>query len=526
MRNKIVLPLAAAFALTTACDTPAGTGSTDLADLRTRGERSGWIETSSHDDVMRFLEVAAASSDRAHLETMGYTNEGRAIPLLVIGDVADGSPEAVRASGKLRVYLQGNIHGGEVPGKEALQMLVRELLTGATPDWTDELVLLVNPIYNADGNERVALGNRPRQHGPLGGMGQRPNAQGYDLNRDHMKLDSPEARSFVSMLNRYDPEVGVDLHTTNGTRHAYHLTYSPPLHPGAPAEVVDLLRDTAFPEIAATIRENDGWEYYYYGNASRRDGEPAWATFDHRPRFNNNYVGLRNRVAILSEAYAYLTYEDRVRATYRFVEEILNWARDDADAIRAAVEAADAPVVGQTLPTRAVPEPSDTMVTILMGEVAEERHPWTGATILRRVDTVEPTSMREYGTFMASDTEVAPATYYVPPEADVILDRLLAHGVRMRELGAPETVQGEVFLIDAVDVAANPFQGHNEVTLSGAWTAETLRLPAGTREVTLTQPLGRLAFYLLEPRSDDGLVAWGLVDDLEPGGRYPVLRAR
>ena len=227
MRIPLVLPLAAAAALTAGCEAPSGSGSgasTDLADLRTRGERTEWIETSSHADVIGFLAAAASASDMAHLETMGYTSEGRAIPLLVIGDVADGSPEAVRESGKLRVYLQGNIHSGEVPGKEALQMLVRELLTGATPDWTDELVLLVNPIYNADGNERVALGNRPRQHGPLGGLGQRPNAQGVDLNRDHMKLDSAEGRSWVSMLNRYVPEVGVDLLGTQGTRLAYHVS--------------------------------------------------------------------------------------------------------------------------------------------------------------------------------------------------------------------------------------------------------------------------------------------------------------
>ncbi|HKK93672.1 MAG TPA: M14 family metallopeptidase [Longimicrobiales bacterium] len=527
MRITSAIALAVLALFTAGCDVrPPTTPASELAGLETRGERSGWIETSSHAEVMDFLRAADEGSASAHLETMGYTTEGRPIPLLVIGDVEDGSPEAVRASGKLRVYLQGDIHGGEVPGKEALQMLVRDLLTGQTTDWTDELVLLVNPIYNADGNERVALGNRPRQHGPIGGMGQRPNAQGYDLNRDHMKLDSPEARSFAAMLTAYDPEVGVDLHTTNGTRHAYHLTYSPPLHPGAPDEVVDLLRDVAFPEITTRIREQDGWEYYYYGNASPRNGEPAWVTFDHRPRFNNNYVGLRNRVAILSEAYAYLTYEDRVRATYRFVEEILDWARDDADDIRDAVAAADGSIVGEILPTRAVPEPSDTLVTILMGDVVEERHPYTGATILRRIDVVEPTPMREYGTFMASDTEVAPARYFVPPEASVIIDRLLAHGVETRELEAPTTVEGEVFRMSAVDVATREFQGHNEHTVSGEWVPETLRLPAGTLEVDVSRPLGRLTFYLLEPRSDDGLAAWGLISGLEAGGDFPVTRVR
>lgn len=197
-------------------------------NLPTRAERTDYIETSSYDDVMSFLRTIDGASDLAHLETMGYTNEGRAIPLLVLGNVSDGSPESVMNSGLLRVYLQGNIHGGEVPGKEALQMIVRSIVSGDSPPWLDRMVLLITPIYNADGNERVQLTNRPRQHGPIGGMGQRPNAQDYDLNRDHMKLDSPEARSVVGMMNRYDPHVSVDLHTTNGSRHAYMITYSSP----------------------------------------------------------------------------------------------------------------------------------------------------------------------------------------------------------------------------------------------------------------------------------------------------------
>ena len=124
-------------------------------------------------------------------------------------------------------------------------MLLRDLLAGQHREWRESMVLLIAPVYNADGNERVTLTNRGRQHGPIGGMGQRPNAQGYDLNRDHMKLDSPEARSVARLLSEYDPQVAIDLHTTNGTRHAYHITYSPPLHPNTPAGIDDFLRERA-----------------------------------------------------------------------------------------------------------------------------------------------------------------------------------------------------------------------------------------------------------------------------------------
>lgn len=502
---------------------PAAAQST-LESLRTRAERTGFRETSSYAEVVAMAEQLASLSDAIHLTTFGETVEGRSLPLLVVG-APDATPEAVLATGKTRVYLQGNIHGGEVCGKEALLMLLRDFERGVYPAWTDDLVLLVAPIYNADGNERMALTNRPRQHGPIGGMGQRPNAQGFDLNRDHTKLASPEARSLVSMLDAYDPHVGVDLHTTNGTRHAYHLTYSPPLHPNTPAAIDSFLRDRWLPEMTRRIRDKHGWEFYYYGNHSQRN--PGWYTFDHRPRFNNNYLGLRNRFAILSEAYAYASFEERVTATLYFVEEILDFAQTNADEIRAITEAADLQsVVGQELATRADFERSESEVTILLGEVDEERHPETGETMLLRRGVAMPTRMYEYGTFAPTETERVPEAYYVLPEAEEAAELLRAHGVVVVPVVWPSTqMRVETFRIDSTSVAERAFQGRFERTVWGAWVEEVVTLPEGTLVVPADQRLGRLAFTLLEPRSDDGSTAWAVLDESIEGGRYPILRA-
>lgn len=498
------------------------TGQASLADLLTRAERTDFVETSSYEDVMELSRSLADLSDEIHLTTFGYTNEGRPLPLLVVG-AADATPESVRATGKTRVYLQGNIHAGEVCGKEALLMLLREYANGGYPDWTDDLVLLVAPIYNADGNERVDLGNRPRQHGPLGGMGQRPNAQGLDLNRDHMKLDAPEARSLVAMMTAYDPHVGVDLHTTNGTRHAYHLTYSPPLHPNTPEVIDDFLRDDWLPTVTRRIKEKHGWDYYYYGNHNPR--RPGWYTFDHRPRFNNNYIGLRNRIAILSEAYAYDTFEGRVMSTLYFVEEILHFARENAARIQDVVEQAELEgVIGQSLATRAEFERSPEEVTILMGEVAEERHPYTGETILRRLDVVNPMSMYEYGTFAPTETETAPEAYYILPEAEAAIERARAHGLAVLPMAPTVDMELQRFRIDSTQVAERPFQGRNERTLFGEWETVVVSLPEGTVVVPVNQSLGRLAFTLFEPRSDDGLANWAILDASIGEGRYPILR--
>src|SRR5437667_2669643 len=115
--------------------------------LRTRPERTAYRETSSYADVMDFVRRASATAPRLlHPTTFGYTMEGRALPLVVVGRVRDASPAAVRASGKIRVFIQANIHAGEVEGKEAMQMLLRSLARGEHAAWIDSLVLLVAPI--------------------------------------------------------------------------------------------------------------------------------------------------------------------------------------------------------------------------------------------------------------------------------------------------------------------------------------------------------------------------------------------
>lgn len=529
-----------------------------LANLKTRAERSAYRETSRYADVVAFMEAVAQASPRIHLTTFGYTFEGRPLPLAVVG-APDASPEAVRKTGKLRVYIQGNIHGGEVEGKESAQMLLRDLAQGKHSEWLQSMVLLIAPIYNADGNERISLTNRGRQHGPIGGMGQRPNAQDLDLNRDHMKLDSPEARSVARLMSDYDPHVSMDLHTTNGSFHAYHVTYAPPLNPATDPAIVDQLRRQWLPAFTKTIKSKFGWDYYYYGNVTGgrggRDGRGAagrgapsstpppvvqqapepqtggamrtWATFDHRPRFNNNYIGLRNRIALLCEAYAYATFEDRIVATTRFIEENLNYAHTNVKILQQLVAEADTrSIVGSTLPLRAELERAAEPVEILMGEVAEERNPYSGQMMYRRTDVKRPEKMHEMGTFKATDSDRVPAAYFVPPNLQTVIDRLQAHGITSAPLQAAETVAIEEFSIEAIEPAARPFQNRTERTLRGAWTAAERQLPAGTLRIDMTQPLARLAFYLLEPRSDDGLANWNLVDGLEPDAKvYPIVRS-
>src|SRR4029079_10434956 len=150
-----------------------------LGNLKTIAESSGFKSTSTYDDVVKFMKAVDEASPIVFYTTYGTTTEGRAMPMAVVGaGLKDASPAAVKATGKLRVHIQSNVHAGEVEGKESAQILLRELALGQHKDWLDAMVFLITPIYNADGNEKFALTNRQRQNGPINGMGTRANAKG------------------------------------------------------------------------------------------------------------------------------------------------------------------------------------------------------------------------------------------------------------------------------------------------------------------------------------------------------------
>lgn len=445
----------------------------------------------------------------------------------MFGASPEASLEELREDPRLRVLVLANIHAGEVAGKEAALALARELAAGRRDAWLDSLVVLVAPIYNADGNEEVSLRNRPWQNGPVAGMGVRETALGLDLNRDNTKLDGAESRALVRLLVDADPHVLVDLHTTNGTVHAYHLTYAPPLHPSTDPAIVSELRDRWLPTVTTAIRERYGWETFHYGNTPGTfgmRGERGWYTFDHRPRFTTNYVGLRNRFGVLAEAYAYASFEDRVLAHRRFLEALLDYAASHAPRLRDLAARADAAVgPGDGIALRAEVRRGDT-TTVLLGEAREAPNPYTGEPMLVRVDAVRPERMPDFTSFRATEESRLPAAYLLPPGERQAVERLRAHGIGLRELAAPQRLEVTRFVVDSARTSEREYQNRNPRVLHGAWRPETAELPAGTVVVPTAQPLGVLAGLLLEPRSDDGLATWGLLREGEDGA-FPALRA-
>jgi hypothetical protein len=500
--------------------------SSPLATLQTRAERTSFTETSRYDDVKTFLATVDAASDLVHLTSFGYTFEGRPLLLAVVGRVGDARPATVQAAGRLRVYLQANIHAGEVEGKEAVLALVRDIARGQHADWLQSMVLLVNPNYNADGNERVTLTSRGFQHGPIGGQGTRANAQGLNINRDDIKLETPEARSMVRLLNDFDPHVMIDLHTTNGSRHAYHLTYETPNNPAVDPAIVRQSRDW-LGTVSNAIRTKDGWDVRSYGNVSGTAPPRVWTTVEDLPRYTHNYWGMRNRFGILSETYSYLPFADRVATDRRFLEEVLDYAHANAATLRSMADTADTTsLVGQRLSLRSKVARGARAIEILMGGVEEEVNPYSGRVMHKRTNVRAPEPMADETTFESTDEERVPTAYFVPADEKAAVELLRAHGITLERVATASTLPLEEFQVTESTTMPKPFESHQERTVTGRYVPMEREVPAGAYRVPMTQRLARLAFYLLEPRSNDGLVTWNVVDEALKSGRSPVLRTR
>lgn len=553
-----------------------GVATTSLAAQQTRAERTGFTETSTHADVVAFIDSLQARGARIHVGIIGRTTEGREMPYVIASRPLVTTPLEAKRLGRPIVYVQGNIHAGEVEGKEALMAVVRDLVFSTRPNALDSIVLIAVPIYNADGNEMFGpqAQRRGAQNGPES-VGQRPNAMGLDLNRDYMKAEAPETRASLAMFNAWDPDMFVDLHTTNGSYHGYALTYSPSLHPAAALVGSNFaggfVRDSMLPLIRQRMRTRHRFETFDYGNFSGDEGPGAqgearsWSTYEHLPRYGTNYYGLRGRLSILSEAFSHDPFERRVKSTEAFVREILSVTAQKARSVLAVARTSDAALASGkaiSVPIRATMTKSPSMQPVIeeiLDTLPEAREQLAAAAAARggraggrgaggrgagggRGGCAWPLSepgmrcgFKRSGRFVTTRLPIKdrfdptlsvtmPVAYAVPKRSmpDSALHRLRLHGIVVEEAKAGAIVNGAaLFVMDSVIRRGQPFQGHSEVRLEGGWFDNPeWKAPSDFYVIRTSQPLGILAAELLEPQSDDGLVAWNFfdtaIDDAEP----------
>ena len=553
----------------------------------TRAERTNFTETSHYDDVVAFIDSLKLLGAKIATASIGKTIEGRELPYVIASRPLVSTPAEARRLNRPIAYIQANIHAGEVEGKEAMLSMLRDLLFDKHANVLDSIVLIVQPIYNADGNEKWGPQSRNRgsQNGPEL-VGTRQNASGWNLNRDYIGADAPETRGSLAMLNAWNPDLFMDLHTTDGSVHGYALTYAPPLTVTAVNVIPYATKMLA--DIRQRMLDREGFYVQDYGDFSRPrpDGRGAapggalggggfgrasgdsaargrrgggglargpsleqiiadsiptsgwvFSTYEPFARYGTNYYGLRNRVAILSEAFSHDPFERRIASTYDFVSEILSYTAAHKAEIMAVGPAGDAKVAKWASAPGSSPALSlrSRMDTTRIEDVrVEEVLPLTDSTKReaglgnrQRTGIIKLVRMPVMASFTSTLTSTLPYAYaFDSTTAAAILPILAVHGIKVDRLNAPVTVSASAYAVDSVLDRGRSETSRMMKDVTGHWSDATTRtLAKGSYVVRAGQPYGLLAFYLLEPESEDGLAQWSFYDGvLEPHKDFPIAR--
>jgi hypothetical protein len=495
-------------------------GSAQVAIL-TGAEKSDFKSTSDYKDVKSFIELLKKSSNNLRVEIIARSSEGRDIPLMIIGRPLPDSPEDLVNDHRIVIYIQANIHSGEVEGKEASLMFARDILTQRNSSLLDNIILLICPLLNPDGNEKISTLNRTNQNGPVNGVGVRHNGQFLDLNRDAMKAESPEVRGLLmQVFNRWDPYIFMDCHTTNGSYHVEPVTFTWMVNPNGDKSLISFMRDKMMPEMSETLFARYKVENCFYGEFNdMMDPGKGWIMDASEPRYMVNYYGIRNRLGILNENYIYADFKSRVIGCYNLIHSLLEYAAVHsaeiknliADVDRKTIARGINPSVADSFAIEYKVRPSENKITVKSFEV-DIFTDADGRSSYKKSDRQKTVTVPYFIDYYPVKRVPLPFAYLLTVNDPEVIGLLKYHGIRLEKLAEDSKIEVERFEISELHCVTRLNQGHYTNRIRGKYLDGEVDFPAGTTVIRIAQPLANVASYFLEPESDDGLLTWNFFD--------------
>ncbi|RJE74162.1 hypothetical protein BGP76_13295 [Reichenbachiella sp. MSK19-1] len=472
-------------------------------------EQSGMTETPSYQETVAWLSKLVDTGSLLHLTTIGESEQQRDIVMVIASSEENFTVQGLKNSNKPLLLVQAGIHAGEIDGKDAGLMLLRDIAVGGKEKLLDKVNLLFVPILNTDGHERISPYNRVNQRGPKN-MGWRTNAQNLNLNRDYSKLETAGVQAIVQVINEYEPDLYLDLHVTDGADYQFDITYGWPGDAGH-SQYSSLWLGRVFkPAVDKALTANGHVPGPLMFAFNDRDFSEGNAEYEFSPRFSDAYGDLRHVPSILVENHSLKPYKQRVLGTYVLLEQTMKILAKEGKQLRKAKEMDQASRPDSVVLSYRLSESlADSMS--LKGIKSEmkpssitdgEYIAWTGTSyeeeiVVRRMN--EPNKVVSM-----------PKAYWIPAEWAVIIDKLKAHGVKMDIITKPEVQQVQQYTIEEFSMNAMPFEGH--VRCGDFELGKTTRLVTyapGSARISTDQPLGRLVALLLEPDSPDSFLQWG-----------------
>ncbi len=463
--------------------------------------------TPRYDETVAYLRKLVAAAPQLRMVSIGKSEEGRDLWMVIASKERAFTPDALRRTGKPILFAQAGIHAGEIDGKDAGLMLLRDMtVRGTKRELLDGANFLFVPIYNADGHERFTRFTRINQRGPEEG-GWRTSARNLNLNRDYVKADLSETRAMIRALREWQPDVYVDLHVTDGADYQYDVTYGWNSRAGWSPAIAEWL-DTTF---RAPVDRGLAEAGHIPGPLIFTD-DPLVSGISNGqsdPRLSNGYGDARHLPTVLVENHSLKPYDQRVLGMYVFLEHTLRTLARNAASLRQAV-AADRARRAATVPLAWGVGAGQTATIELKGiEVRRALSPisgdvrleWTGKPVTARAPYREANEV--------TVSAARPVAYWIPAAWSNVISMLDLHGVQYERTTSPREVDVTMDRFSDPKFGPLQFEGHVRVTATAKPESRRERFPAGSVRVPTDQPLGTLAVIMLEPASPDSLFQWG-----------------
>ncbi len=487
----------------------------------TPSEKTGLTDSPNYDDTIAWLKKLCAATPQVKLVEFGRTAQGRVLYVVIASKEGVATPAALAANGRPTLLAQAGIHSGEIDGKDAGLMLLRDIAFGGKTTLLDHANFLFVPIFNADGHERSSEWNRPNQRGPVH-QGWRTSAQNLNLNRDYMKADAPEMQAMIQLLRTANPSLYLDLHVTDGLDYQYDITYEYQGWGGAqPASSPhnSVWLDRYFrPAMDAALKQAGHIPGRYFDPTNDRDLTEGIISGNGDPRFSTGYGDLRHIPTVLLETHSLKPYRQRVLGTYVFLESALRSVSEHGAELRAAI-AADRVARLDKIPVNWGYGDGEAKTIDLLGIAYEDYvSPASGVKEVRWLG--QP---KVYAGLTTRDNKpglllTRPKAYWVPVTKPEVIARLKIHGVQFETLAKPRTVAVEMYRLVNPKIqpgeGTHPFEARHTLTTGAQRLTRTETFPAGSVRVSTDQPLGDLATVLLEPEAKDSLVGWGFFSEI------------
>jgi hypothetical protein len=498
----------------------SATAQSALPTFETTAEKTEFKKTGRYEEVARLCTAFQKNYPKAvKCFEFGKTPENR--PMLAMLVSHSGVMTAKLAKDKkIPVLLvQGGIHAGEIDGKDAGFIALRDALkTPQEKSWLKHQVLIFVPVFNIDGHERFAAWNRPNQNGPEE-MGWRTTAQNYNLNRDYAKADTPEMQAMLRLVNEWDPIAYVDLHVTNGAKFQHDISIQvEPVNAGdAELRRAGLKMKN---DVLDTLKRKGSQPLGFYPSFNVNDDPTSGFTDSVAPpRFSTGYFLLRNRFGMLVETHSWKDYATRVRITRHSIDAMLqltathgqDWLR-----IAAQADARSQKSIGQREPLSYTTSDKTRNIDFLGYEYSRTPSDISGQLMTTYDDTkpqVWQLTVRDE--ILLGDTETIPSAYIVPPAyAAIVGGKLKQHGIRFETINnANYKSEIDVFRASTAKISTQSFESHQRISVTGEWKKESVEIKNGSLTVPLNQPKARLIMALLEPKAPDSMLAWGVFNN-------------